>query len=128
MAKLTINGEFRSSSICLKLFYMILNCLFFFLQKWMFSMSCARLEHLQCLKLTIKTLCINPIWLIFIRHHLILEKERKIRLITWKKSTQRVIQNQVEHQRWSFFAKFVNGLKPFSIFVKKLHRRCSTGF
>ena len=79
--KLIINSEFRSSSICMKLSNMILNCLFFFLQKWMFSISCARLEYLQCLKLTNKTMCINPVWLIFLCHDLILEKERK----RWKR-------------------------------------------
>ena len=40
-------------------------------------MSCARLNYLQCLKLIIKTTCINHVWLIFHRHDLILEKERK---------------------------------------------------
>ena len=45
----------------------------------MFSITCgARLDYLQCLKFVIKTVCINPVWLIFHRHDLILEKEREI--------------------------------------------------
>ena len=40
-------------------------------------MSCARLDYLQCLMLIIKTMSTNPVWLIFDRHELILEKERK---------------------------------------------------
>ena len=40
-------------------------------------MSCARLGYLQCLKLVIKKMCINPFWLIFHRQDLILKKERK---------------------------------------------------
>ena len=36
-----------------------------------------------------------------------------------------VFTTPVEYLRWSFFAKIVNG---FTIFAKKLHRRCSTGF
>ena len=42
-------------------------------------MSCARLEYLQCLKPIIKAMCINPVWLIFHRDDLILEKEGKRR-------------------------------------------------
>ena len=40
-------------------------------------MSYARLDYLQCLMLIIKTMSTNPVWLIFHRHDLILEKERK---------------------------------------------------
>ena len=72
----------------------------------MFSISFgARLDYLQCLKLIIKTMCINPVWLIFHLHDLILEKERKMMkkkekdIITWKHSTQTRIQNPIEHQR-----------------------------
>ena len=48
----------------------------------------------------------------------------------WKHSfgTQRRSLNHVEHLRRSFFAKIVNSLKPLTIFPKKLHRTCSTGF
>ena len=41
---------------------------------------------------------------------------------------QRRIQNPVEHLRWSFFVKTVNGQRPLTIFAKKLHRRYSSGF
>ena len=37
----------------------------------------------------------------------------------------------LEHSQIStmkFFPKKVNGLYPLTIFVKELHRRCSTGF
>ena len=40
-------------------------------------MSCARIDYLHCLNLFINTMCTNPVWLIFHRHNLILEKERK---------------------------------------------------
>ena len=40
-------------------------------------MSCARLDYLQCLKLIIKTMSINPVWLSFHRQDLILEKRKK---------------------------------------------------
>ena len=39
-------------------------------------MRYARLEYLQCL-LVIKTICANTVWLVFHRHYLILDKERK---------------------------------------------------
>ena len=40
-------------------------------------MNYTRLDYLQCFKLIIKAMSINPVWLIFQRHDLILEKERK---------------------------------------------------
>ena len=39
-------------------------------------MSCTRQDYLQCLKFIIKTMRINPIWLIFRRQDLILEKKK----------------------------------------------------
>ena len=36
------------------------------------------------------------------------------------------IDNSVEHLRWNFFGKTVNGLYPLTIFAKKLHRSCMT--
>ena len=51
--------------------------IFLFTKMNVFYELCARLEYLQCLKLTDKTMCINPVWLIFLCHDLILEKERK---------------------------------------------------
>ena len=42
--------------------------------------------------------------------------------------SQRLIQNPVGHLRWSLFAKIVNGFQLLTIFAKKLHCRCSTGF
>ena len=46
-------------------------------------------KKVGCLKLIIKTMFINPVWLIFHRHNLILEKEKKRwkkdkYIITWK--------------------------------------------
>ena len=70
--------EFRSNSICMKLFNVILNSRPYYLQNRMFSITCgARLDYLQCLKFVIKTVCISPVWLIFHRHDLILEKQRE---------------------------------------------------
>ena len=40
-------------------------------------MRCAWLDYLQYLKLVIETMYINPVWLIFQRLDMILEKERK---------------------------------------------------
>ena len=40
-------------------------------------MRYARLDYLQCL-LVIKTMFTNPVWLIFHRHNLILDKEKQI--------------------------------------------------
>ena len=71
-----INSEFRSISICMKLFNMIKLSRPFF-QKRLFSMSCARLDYLKCLKLMIKAMCTNLVWFIFLCYNLILEKERK---------------------------------------------------
>ena len=33
-----------------------------------------------------------------------------------------------EHLRWSILGKMLNGYKPLTIFVKKLHHRCLTWF
>ena len=41
---------------------------------------------------------------------------------------QRRIQDLVKHLRWSFFVNIINGLKPLTIFTKKLHLRCFTRF
>ena len=60
-----------------KLDVVIKLCLSFFLPKRTFSMNYTRLDYLQCFKLIIKAMSINPVWLIFQRHDLILEKERK---------------------------------------------------
>ena len=36
--------------------------------------------------------------------------------------------NHYQHLRFSSFAKIVKYFYPFTIFAKKLHSRCSTGF
>ena len=41
---------------------------------------------------------------------------------------QRRIQDLVKHLRCSFFVNIINGLKPLTIFTKKLHYRCFTRF
>ena len=41
---------------------------------------------------------------------------------------QRCIQNLVKHLWRSFFVNIINGLKPLTIFTKKLHLRCFTRF
>ena len=100
-----------------------LDCLSFSLPKLTFSMICTRLDYLQCLKLIIKKMRINPVWLIFHCHNLILEKERKRwkkdkYIITWKQSTQRPIQFTVEHLptcrwiggRWLVDGSWVGGV------------------
>ena len=93
-------------------------------------MRFARLDHLQCL-LVIKTMCTNPVWLIFHRHDLILEKERKIQ----KRKTYclgnslpgDIFGTQASKCDGVFFAKLVNGCKPLSTFVKMFYRRCLPG-
>ena len=39
-----------------------------------------------------------------------------------------VFRNQSNIYDGVFFAKIVNGFKPLTIFAKKLHHRCLTGF
>ena len=41
---------------------------------------------------------------------------------------QRRIQDLVKHLRWSSFVDMINGLKPLTIFTKKLHLRYFTRF
>ena len=41
---------------------------------------------------------------------------------------QRRIQDLVKYLRWSFSVNIINGLKPLTIFTKKLHLRCFTRF
>ena len=41
---------------------------------------------------------------------------------------QRCIQNLVKHLWQSFFVNIINGLKPLTIFTKKLYLRCFTKF
>ena len=41
---------------------------------------------------------------------------------------RRRIQNLVKHLRWNFFVNIINGLKPLTIFTKKLHLDVSQGF
>ena len=41
---------------------------------------------------------------------------------------QRCIQDLVKHLRCSFLVNIINGLKPLTIFTKKLHLRCFTRF
>ena len=71
----------------MKLFNTILNCLSFFLQKRIFSMSCARLDYLQCLKLIIKIMCINPVSFSPSRFYFRKRKKKTKKekdIITWK--------------------------------------------
>ena len=35
------------------------------------------------------------------------------------------VESTIEHLRWNFFAKLVNGWNHVTIFAKKFHRRCS---
>ena len=55
-------------------------------------MSCAKLSYLQCLKIIIKIMSTNLVWLIFHRRDLILQKKREIKkdkdILTWKLSIQ----------------------------------------
>ena len=39
-----------------------------------------------------------------------------------------VFRTQLTHLGWSLFPKIADGLKPLTIFAKKLHRRWSIGF
>ena len=41
---------------------------------------------------------------------------------------QKRIYNAVKHLRWTFFATIINGFQPLTIFAKKLHCSCPTGF